>query len=126
MTIFWKKMDRFVYDRNQGRFRSYLGKIASFCALLLNSRKQKQQRRFKALDDVENYPDEIDETFMDEWRDYLLSKALEDLKEKVDTETFQVFYMSFVQKYSVREISAVTRNLISIDFSPPDDDNLIY
>lgn len=105
MTIFWKKMDQFVYDRSRGRFRSYLGKIAHNSALLIFSRREKQPPPLPP----EDYPDELDKAIMEEWRDYLLSQALEDLKEKVDTETFQVFYMSFVQKCSVQEIAAVTR-----------------
>ena len=33
MVIFWKKVDRFVYDPERGRFRSYPGAIADLAAL---------------------------------------------------------------------------------------------
>ena len=55
------------------------------------------------------YPPEIDQIYMDEWRDFVLQKALEDLQSVIDTETYQVFYMLFVQERPVSEISLVTR-----------------
>ena len=107
MTTFWKKMDTFVYNRGQGRFRNYLGRIADYCAMMVFARNS--QHKMLSIDTIEEYPDEVDEKFLDEWRDYLLELALEELKEKVDTETYQVFYMSFVQGLSVSDITAVTR-----------------
>lgn len=107
MTVFWKKMDEFIYDRNRGKFRNYLGKISEYCALRILS----NQRRYTALDaepELE-YPAEIDETIMQEYRDFLVEKALAVLREELDTEIYQVFYMSFVQKLPVKEIAAVTR-----------------
>ena len=56
-----------------------------------------------------DYPPEIDQLYMDEWRDFLLQKAIDELKQIVDTETYQVFYMSVVQNRPVSDISAVTR-----------------
>ena len=111
MMIFWKKMDQFIYDRNKGKFRSYLGKIANYCAMLIYAKKQRVKQQQKEVLELEvlDYPNEVNEAFMNEWRDYLLAKAMEDLKEKVDTETYQVFYMSFVQNKSISEITAVTR-----------------
>ena len=107
MVIFWKKMHDFIYDRQQGKFSSYLSKIADLAALKMLSRRE----RFANIDThiSQEYPDDIDSSIMDEWRDFLLDKALEDLKTDVDTETYQVFYMSFVQNRTVEEISSVTR-----------------
>ena len=38
MTVFWQKMNDFVYDRERGKFRSYLGRIANYCAIRIFSR----------------------------------------------------------------------------------------
>ena len=46
---------------------------------------------------------------MDEWRDYLMQKALEELQNSVDTVTYQAFYMLVFQKRTIAEVSAVTR-----------------
>lgn len=106
MTIFWRKMDSYIYDRCRGSFRSYLAGIAESVA-------GRFLRRTRSVDAVpgENldYPPEIDRIYMDEWRDFLLQKAVGELKQIVDTETFQVFYMSVVQNRPVSDIAAVTR-----------------
>ena len=106
MVIFWKKLDSFIYDRGRGLFRSYLARIAHFAAIKLFVSRQCED-----LFDYDNleYPPEIDQIYMDEWRDFVLQKALEDLQSVIDTETYQVFYMLFVQERPVSEISLVTR-----------------
>ena len=107
MTVFWKKMDLFIYDRERGKFRSYLGRIANFCAMRRFTKKQMTQA--VPAEGTLEYPPEIDVSIMTEWQDFILQQALSELKEQVDTETYQVFYMSFIQKCSVEKISAVTR-----------------
>lgn len=106
MVIFWKKVDSFIYDRERGLFRSYLARIAHFAAINLFSGRKEEKMYFS---EGTEYPPEIDQIYMDEWRDYILSKALEDLQMIVDTETYQVFYMLFVQERPVSEIVTVTR-----------------
>lgn len=107
MMIFWKKMDSFVYDSQRGKFRSYLGKFADFCAL---RRFASSRRHNAALASISvEYPPDIDSACLEEWQKFLLDRALEELKESVDTVTFQVFYMSFFQQRPVAEISVITR-----------------
>lgn len=105
MVIFWRKMESFLYDPRKGRFRSYLSRIAFFAAI---KRRQKQMLTC-GLDELPEYPDGVDEEVMNEWRDFLFQKALEELQETVDSETFNVFYMSFVQKRPVQDICTITR-----------------
>ena len=107
MTVFWQKMNEFVYDRERGKFRSYLCRIANYCAIRIFSRRQKATVPVEEI--CPEYAEEIDVAMMDEWRNFLLSKAMEALKQSVDTEIYQCFYMYFVQHCSVEEISAVTR-----------------
>ena len=33
MRIFWKRMDRFTYDPDKGKFRGYLSRIAHYAAM---------------------------------------------------------------------------------------------
>ena len=107
MTIFWRKMEHFIYDRNRGKFRSYLGKIADYCAMQIFSKKEDDPEIIS--DPQMDYPDDVDDALMEDWQNYLLDKALEALRENVDTEVYQVFYMSFIQKCPVAEIAAITR-----------------
>ena len=106
MVVFWRKMDEFFYDRKRGKFRSYLGCIVHFLSLKILRQKQ---RREKINEHVQMfYSDYLGQSELEEWQNFLIDQALEDLKNGVDTETFQVFYMSFVQKRSVADISEIT------------------
>ena len=108
MIVFWKKLNTFIYDRSKGKFRSYLGRIADYCAMLRFAGVRKHCNTVP-IDENLNFPDDIDVSFMDEWRDFILEQALDELRDCVDTETYQVFHMSFVQRRPVKDISAVTR-----------------
>ena len=107
MVVFWKKLDQFLYDRTRGMFRSYLAKIAHFLILRTKQRKQRAERADQLAELI--YPEYVDELYMEEWRDYILDQALEELKQSVDTETFEIFYMSVFQNRPVEEITSVTR-----------------
>jgi RNA polymerase sigma-70 factor (ECF subfamily) len=105
MLIFWKKMDNFVYDPHRGKFRSYIGRIAE----LLSLKILRDDRKNPAVELSDEYPADIDSTCMDEWNEYLMDRALEDLRASVDTVTYQAFYMLVFQHRTVAEVSAVTR-----------------
>ena len=106
MVIFWKKVDSFLADPHRGRFRTYLTRIAEQVA---NKLFHKNRQLPPPVDSEEDYPDDIDQYYMEEWRNFILRRALEDLKESVDTDTYNVFYMSVVQKRPVEDIARVTR-----------------
>ena len=105
MVIFWKKVDSFLADPNRGKFRTYLTAVAAKAAEKI-FRKNRQQPPPAVEDD---YPDDIDVYYMEEWRNFIFKQALEELQEAVDTDTYNVFYMSVVQKRPVEDIAKVTR-----------------
>ena len=107
MVVFWQKMDEFFYDRKRGKLRSYLSVIAHFLSLKIMRRKLRDERIAAQVQEI--YPECINCAEMEEFQNYLITQALEDLKLSVDTETYEVFYMSFIQKRSVADISAITR-----------------
>ena len=108
LLTFWKKVDSFVYDRSRGTFRGYLAVIANFISLRLFRKRQLRENRFVEAA-PEEYPGEVDPSIMEEWRNFVLEKALEELQAQVDTETWETFHMSFVQRRPVEEVSSVTR-----------------
>ena len=105
MVIFWRKMDSFFYDPCKGKLRHYLGRIAFFSTL-------KRRRHEVNADDFEigseDYPEDVDDNIMEEWKNFILKEALEELKEGIDSEIYQIFDMSFVQQRSIEEICAIT------------------
>ncbi|MBE6378178.1 MAG: sigma-70 family RNA polymerase sigma factor [Lentisphaerae bacterium] len=107
MTIFWQKLDTFFYDRERGKFRSYLSKIANLSAFRIFNRNNKTPES-AVLTDAE-YPAEVDALFMKEWQDFLLQKAMDEVKDSVDTEVWQAFYMSSIQNRPVEEVAKITR-----------------
>ena len=108
LLTFWKKIDTFIYDRSRGTFRGYLAAIADFISLRLFRKRQLRQKRFVEAE-LEDYPCEVDPAVMEEWRNFVLDKALEELQTQVDTETWETFHMSFVQGRPVEEVASVTR-----------------
>ena len=106
MMIFWKRLDKFIYAPEKGKFRSYLGRITDSAAFRI-FKKNRNGAVQLAPAELE-YPDEIDQDYMDEWRNFILEKALEDLKNSIETEQYQIFYMAFFQKRPTADIAAVS------------------
>lgn len=104
MLVFWKKMHSFDYDPERGKFRSYLGRIAQLVSRAILRHRPKPHQDIPV-----EYPAEINVAQMEEWKEFLLEKALEELKTTVDTETFQTFYMLVFQEKTISEVTAVTR-----------------
>lgn len=107
MTIFWQKIDTFFYDRERGKFRSYLSKIANLSAFRIFNRNHKNAESSATVS--EEYPAEVDAIFMKEWQDFLMQTAMDEVKESVDTEIWQAFYMSTIQNRPVEEVAEITR-----------------
>ena len=104
MVIFWRKMAGFIYTPEKGRFRSYLNRIADFVSLKMH----RANRRHAQAPEVGDYPEYVDTGCMNEWRDYLLEKALEDLRANVDTVTYMAFHLLTFQHRTVKEVAAIT------------------
>ena len=106
MVIFWKKVDAYLADPQRGRFRKYLTRIASVAAAKIF---RKNHPATPLPPEEPDYPPDIDTFYMEEWRNYILKRALEDLKESIDSDTYNVFYMSVVQHRPVEDIAKVSR-----------------
>lgn len=108
LVIFWKKLDNFIYEPDRGKFRTYLGRITNYAAYKIFRKSHRQALPLEEEIDL-NYPEDVDGDYMDEWRDFILEKALDELKQNVGTDNYQIFYMSVFQKRSADEIAVVTR-----------------
>ena len=109
MVIFWNKVAAYIHNPARGRFRSYLSRITDNAAKKIFRSNRKEELVFSAAGGELEYPNDVDSVYMAEWQAFILERALEDLKGSVDTESYQVFYMSVVQKRPVKEVSAITR-----------------
>ena len=104
MTIFWRKIDNFFYEPERGKFRSYLKKISDFAAMRMMKHKRKEESL--GNEELPEYPGEVESSCMEEWQDFIIEKALEELSLAVDTESYQIFYMSFFQKRPAKSVSS--------------------
>jgi len=109
MVIFWKKIENFTYDPEKGKFRTFLAKIAHCAAIKIFNRRDESGADGISAEVAEEYPGGIDRKYMQEWQDFVLNCAMEELKRQIDTDSYQVFYMLFIQKRPVNEITAITR-----------------
>ena len=105
MVIFWNKIDQFFYDPEKGKFRHYLGKIALYASM----KRLRGNKIFNKTEQLTDFPEDVDNQMMEEYRDYMIKEAMEELKNSVDSEIYQVFDMSFLQHRSIEDICAITR-----------------
>jgi len=92
------------YDPERGRFRDYLRRVITNCA--------KHILRARADFAAKELPEEAEATppnkaqEEEEWRQFILQKALEELKSKCEDTVFMAFDMYALRGLPVREIAA--------------------
>ena len=98
MLVLWKKLD--TYDRERSKFRTWMASVVHFTAMnsiRKNSRKDKVFASYDA-DSLNNFPDE--ESFMataeDEWKDFIVDKALENIQSEFRGRAIEVFKLSLL------------------------------
>ena len=93
------------YNPEQGRFRTYLGRIINNCAVdLIRKRPSQSQvttRRFNSI------PAETPEpaNMTSEWEEFLLGKAMEEVRSRCDDLTFLAFDFHVRQKRPAKEVA---------------------
>ena len=78
MRIFWKRMERFTYDPDKGKFRGYLSRITHYAAM-----KKWNQRGPETVTEEsipEEYGDEVDRALMEEYESFILREALKEVE----------------------------------------------
>jgi len=100
------------HDPKLGRFRDYLRKIITNCAYdILNARKSNEH--FGSVPDVEDESGK--QAFEEEWRQYILEKAMEEVRAHCDETTFMAFDLYGRQEKpckEVAEILGISENLV--------------
>lgn len=113
MKTFWDKMDQFTYDPDKGRFRGYLSQFAHYASM---KKWNKRGAEIATEDDVleihsntiQNKCDsDIDKKNMQEWGEFVLELALQELKQDVSIETYEAFYLTSIQNRPIQEVVAL-------------------
>ena len=101
MTEFFRN-DRFVYDAEKGRFRSFLRRIIHVRSMDMLRLRRRERRRAELVEPDELFCDRRDE---EEWKAFVRDEALRQLRSAVSPERFQVFWMLAVECRSIREVA---------------------
>ena len=111
MVTLSTQMPNFVYDPSKGRFRDYLRKIIRARANDMLRKIYRQERiPYEEMDEVD-----LCDRFEEEWREHILTRSLEKLKEDVCLRHYQIFYLLDIQHYKVKELAELYRiPLVSI------------
>lgn len=105
-TIFNNK-ERFRYDSNAGKFRSYLTgivkhKVGDFYRSHANGAVDSHLEMESEPEDPSN---RLDAVCDEEWKSHLLNVALMELRQKVEPETFDAFQMYVLQELEPKVVA---------------------
>jgi len=103
MLEFFKGSRDFQYDRCKGRFRDYLKTIINNQTVsILRKRKHLEV----GLDDREFILiNELEQAWDDEWQGYVMNMAMEELKNCVESVTYQAFYLYAIQGRQSKDVA---------------------
>ncbi len=94
------------YNPAQGRFRTYLGRIINNCAVDIIRKRPAEQsvstRHFNNATDAES---EVVEELTHEWEEFLLEKALAEVRSRCDDLTFLAFDFHVRQQRPAKEVA---------------------
>lgn len=104
MLVCCQRIGYSFYDRSKGRFRSWLTTVTRNIIW-----QQQRKNRRPQPDDLPAYDDEINQSFMKQYEQFLLESCLKLLQERVTTETYSAFDMLCLQQLPTEEVSRITR-----------------
>ncbi len=105
MVAIFKGGKHFQYDPDLGKFRNYLAVVVrNQIGELFRRRPQGEVTYLETLDQRANC--DFDGMFLAEYRKHILKMALDELRERLGTTTFEAFHLSVIQGRKVSEVAA--------------------
>ena len=113
---FYKNKDKFNYDRNRGSFRGWLRVVTRRC-IADHFRKWKPKpneeangvRAMDSMADMDELEDpqgqQLEMLWEQEWLNHVTAQALEELKQQVSDQHFQVFHCIRFQEWKPVEVA---------------------
>ena len=96
------------YNPAQGRFRTYLGRIIINCAIdLIRKRPTASPVTTRHFNNSTNENPSVEEQLDNEWEDFLLEKAMAEVRSRCDDLTFLAFEFHVRQQRPAKEVAAV-------------------
>ena len=102
MISLWKNGKNFIYDPARGRFRDYLKFIIRARSVDMLRHLYREQ---KLLDQPSGNDFYLDTTYENEWKEHILSSAMEILSNHIDERHFQIFQLLDLQHWGVKKVA---------------------
>lgn len=119
------------YDESRGKFRTYFGQIICHKALKMIRESARSSSFLVSAPDTSTNPylnpdmlsdlrdgnDQFQKIFDEEYRKYLLSLALNELRSRIEPETYDIFEMVVLQERSPKDVAkylGVSRAVIDV------------
>ena len=94
------------YNPAQGRFRTYLGRIINNCAVdIIRKRPAEQSVSTRHFNNATDAKAEVVEELTHEWEEFLLEKALAEVRSRCDDLTFLAFDFHVRQQRPAKEVA---------------------
>ena len=94
------------YNPAQGRFRTYLGRIINNCAVdIIRKRPAEQSASTRHFNNTTDEEAEVVEELTHEWEEFLLEKALAEVRSRCDDLTFLAFDFHVRQQRPAKEVA---------------------
>ena len=90
------------YDKSKGRFRDYLRTVTSRNALRIIANRPKENQ---PMDDRQQNIPNGEENAAQEWQEFLLEKAMQELKETMDSLKYMAFEMYVIQGNDAKTVA---------------------
>ena len=91
------------YDPAKGRFRDYLRKIITNCAIEILQHRE----NFQNIEDLANLPENESQAADEEWRKFIYEKALEELRSSCEPATYMAFDLYVQRELPVAEVASI-------------------
>ena len=119
MIMLFNGQDILHYDKSKGKFRTYFGQIVCHKALKMLRASARASSFLVSDQDASDEPhsnpnslscvrdekDPLQQLFDEEYSKHLLSLALNELRNRVDPETYDIFEMVVLQERSPKEVA---------------------
>lgn len=98
----------FTYDPARGKFRTYLRTVIDHRAIDIIRKRKKNIANDEEID-FDNMPEtkrsKLDMAWDTEWSRHILNQAMEELKNKIEPETYQAFELYTIEEWAPKKVA---------------------
>jgi len=102
---FFNTSTYFKYDSSKGRFRDYLKTIINHKAIDIKRKRRNNEISLEECSCDMHDNSNLDSRWDEEWQQYLLSQAIEELKNRIEPTTFQAFELYALQNEPPQKVA---------------------